>query len=203
MSKPLERLVHELAKLPSVGEKTALRLALHILRQPPEYGLGLAEALQNIIGQIRFCESCHNLSTKNHCDICQDPTRDETVICVVEDIADLQAVERAKSYRGHYHVLHGALSPLDGIGPDDLRIRELLERLQNNEAIHEIILATNPNVNGDATALYLSRLLKNSVVKLTKLASGLPIGGQIEYIDQNTLSQAFQSRFHFDQISKT
>lgn len=197
MTSPIEKLVHELSKLPSIGEKTALRLALHILRQPHDYGHRLAKALQDTVGQVHFCESCSNITTSKLCSICESPKREEQTICVVEDIADLQAIERSHSYRGLYHVLHGSLSPVDGIGPDDLKISELLNRLKDNDTIQEIILATNPNVNGDATALYLSKLLKNFDVRITKLASGIPVGGHIEYIDQNTLSKALERRLDF------
>jgi len=194
---PLNKLVHELAKLPAVGEKTALRLALHILRQPAEYAQTLAKALQETIGSTRFCEGCGHLSSGARCSICRDPNRDSTIICVVEDVADLMAIEKTQSFCGHYHVLHGSLSPIDGIGPDQLRIKELLARFAAPEPPTEIILATNPDVNGDATALYLSRLLKQRGVSVTRLASGLPIGGHIEYIDQSTLARAFERRAAF------
>lgn len=197
MSNPIDKLVHELSKLPSVGEKTALRLALHILRQPADYGQRLALALQDTIGKVGFCENCHNITTEKLCSICRDTHRDTELICVIEDIADLQAIEKAHCYRGQYHVLHGALSPIDGIGPEQLKILELEKRLKENSNIHEIILATNPNVNGDATALYISKIIKRYPIKITKLASGIPVGGHIEFIDQNTLSKALESRLEF------
>lgn len=190
----LEKLVHELSKLPSIGEKTALRLALHILRQPTDYAQALARALQETIGKVGFCAICCNLANDHHCNICRDSKRDPLTICVVEDIADLIAIEKTHAYRGTYHVLHGALSPIDGIGPDELRIPQLLKRFHGDSAPQEVILATNPNVNGDATALYISRLLKPFGTTITKLASGIPIGGNIEYIDQNTLSRALERR---------
>lgn len=197
MTTPIDRLVHELSKLPTVGEKTALRLALHILRQPVEYGQRIANALQDTLGKVRFCKSCINICTEELCSICCNQSRNATVICVVEDIADLQAIEKSASFRGLYHVLHGALSPIDGIGPDELRIRELLQRLKANDHISEVILATNPNVNGDATAIYLSKLIKPLGINITKLASGIPVGGHIEFIDQNTLSRAMERRVHY------
>lgn len=197
MSNPIDKLVHELAKLPTVGEKTALRLALHILRQPSDYGNKLASALKDTIGHVRFCRDCLNLTTEEFCLICKNTNRDESILCVVEDIADLQAIEKSHSYKGLYHVLHGALSPIDGIGPSELRIQELLNRLQDKPEIREVILATNPNVNGDATALYISKIIKPYNVIATKLASGIPIGGHIEFIDHNTLSKALESRLAF------
>ena len=195
---PLEKLVHELAKLPAVGDKTALRLALHILRQPSEYGQSLAKALNDTISEVSFCKNCYHISHQKLCVICSNPNRNRNQICVVEDVADLMAMERMHNYGGVYHVLHGSLSPIDGIGPDDLKVRELIAKLKENPEISEIILATNPNVNGDATALYISRLLKPfEEIKMTKLASGIPVGGSIEYIDSNTLSKAFERRTLF------
>ncbi|OGQ07514.1 MAG: recombination protein RecR [Deltaproteobacteria bacterium RIFCSPLOWO2_12_FULL_40_28] len=193
---PLDRLTEELAKLPSVGKKTALRLALHIIRQPEHFAKNLSQALLEAITQIRFCETCQHLSNGPLCSICLDPKRDSSMICVVEEAPDLLAIERSHSFRGCYHVLHGVLSPIDGIGPEQLKIRELLARLQGG-SIHEIILATNPNVGGDATALYLSRLLKPMGLKITRIASGLPLGGNIEYTDQLTLARALESRVDF------
>jgi len=197
MNNPIDKLVHELAKLPTVGEKTALRLALHILRQPTDYGYQLASALQETVGKVRFCKSCHNLTTEEQCKLCLNPGRDPSQLCVVEDIADLQAIEKSQSYRGQYHVLHGALSPIDGIGPRDLKIEELKQRIDDQPHIKEVILATNPNVNGDATALYISKVIKSDQVVVTKLASGIPVGGHIEFIDQNTLSRALESRLAY------
>ena len=193
----IDKLVHELAKLPSVGEKTALRLALHILRQPADYGQALARALTDTIGQMRFCECCCNITTQKLCEICTSTIRDQHVLCIVEDIADLKAIQATHSFRGVYHVLHGALSPIDGIGPSDLKINELENRLSHNSQIQEIILATNPNVNGDATALYLAKTLKRFGIRITKLAAGIPIGGHIEFIDGVTLSRALESRLIF------
>lgn len=196
---PIEKLVHELAKLPSVGEKTALRLALHILRQPVEYGQSLARALQETLTEVGFCESCYNLATEKFCPICKNPNRKTDQICVVEEIADLVSIEKTHAFSGQYHVLHGALSPIDGVGPEDLRLAELVRRMERAETpVSEVIIATNPTVNGDATALYLSRLLKPfENLRMTKLASGIPVGGHIEFIDQSTLSKAFERRAEF------
>ncbi|MCP5463956.1 MAG: recombination protein RecR [Deltaproteobacteria bacterium] len=198
--KDLEALVHELGKLPSIGEKTALRLALHILRQPEEYGKRIAAALNDTIGRVHFCDTCQNLATASLCSICNNPSRDASLVCVVEDIADLQAIERSNSFNGRYHVLHGALSPIDGIGPNELKIGELKKRLETQdpeEQVHEIILATNSNVNGDATAVYLSQIIRAYPIKLTKLASGIPVGGHLEFTDQQTLAQAINRRLEF------
>lgn len=171
---------------------------MHILRQPSDYGLALARALSETIEKVAFCEICHNLAMEKHCRVCSNPARHADVVCVVEDVADLVAIERTHSYKGLYHVLHGALSPMDGVGPGDLKISELITRLKNSTQIHEIIIATNPNVNGDATALYLSRALKSFAhLRVTRLASGIPVGGHIEYIDQNTLSKALERRLEF------
>lgn len=198
MNNPIETLIHELSKLPTIGEKTAMRLALHLLRQPPEQGQKLAQALMNTVGQVRFCENCCNISLKQFCHVCENTNRDASTVCVVEDIADLQAIERSFSFKGHYHVLHGALSPIDGIGPDELRIAELKKRVQTNLSIKEIIIATNPNVNGDATALYLLQTLKPSRIKMSRLALGLPVGSHIEFVDQGTLTKAIEGRKNFE-----
>lgn len=197
MTSPLDKLVHELSKLPTIGEKTALRLALHILRQPTEYGNNLARALNETVSQMKFCEQCLNLSSNRLCHICSNTKRETQTICVVEEISDLMAIEKTHTYKGLYHVLHGALSPIDGMGPGELRIQELVNRLKTETTIQEIILATNPNVTGDATAHYLLRILKPFNQKITKLASGIPIGGHIEFIDQNTLSRALEQRMEF------
>lgn len=193
MTQPIDKLVHELAKLPAVGERTALRLALHILRQSPEYGQNLAMALQDAVQTVKFCERCAHLTAHVLCEFCSDPRRDVSLICVVEEVADLLAIERTHHFRGCYHVLHGVLSPIDGVGPDDLRVQELVARVRAG-GITEVILALSPSVNGEATALYLSRLLRPHAVRLTKLASGIPMGAHIEFIDQNTLSRAMDGR---------
>lgn len=194
--RPFDKLIHELAKLPGIGQKTALRLALHILDQPSTYAQSLAQSLLDVTDKIRFCSACFHLTDHDPCTICADPRRDKSVICVVEDTSDLLSLERSGSFRGQYHVLHGALSPLDGIGPEHLRIRELLERIRSEEVL-EVILATNATVTGEATALYLSRLIKPLQMKVTKLASGIPVGGDIEYADSATLSRAIQLRVDY------
>ncbi|MBF0105851.1 MAG: recombination protein RecR [Deltaproteobacteria bacterium] len=191
---PINILIHELSKLPGVGEKTAMRLALHILRQPRDYGQRLARALEETVAKVRFCANCQNITTEKICDICASPKRDRTTICVVEDVADLKAIEKSQCYRGYYHCLHGSLSPVDGIGPEELKIGELVQRLTTQIETREIILATNPNVNGDATALYLSKTLKPFDKKITRLATGIPIGGHLEFIDQNTIARAMEGR---------
>ncbi len=198
MHNPIDQLIHQLSKLPTIGEKTAMRLALHILRQPPEYGQGLAQALNETVGQVRFCENCCNISLKKLCPVCENTHRDPHLVCVVEDIADLQAIERSHSFKGHYHVLHGALSPIDGIGPDELRIAELKSRIQKNPGITEMILATNPNVNGDATALYLLQTLKPFGVKMPPLPRGLPVGAHIEFADGQTRARAMAGRAGYE-----
>lgn len=193
MTSPIDRLIHELSKLPGVGEKTALRFAFHILRKDETYAQSLAQAVMDIKQKVHLCSTCFALTETNPCRICSDATREEQVVCVVEDPSDMLAVERTRSYRGRYHVLHGALSPLDGIGPDEVRIAELMRRLEGG-GIEEVILATNINVEGEATALYLSRLIKPTGIRLTRLASGIPVGGDLEYIDPSTLTRAFEER---------
>lgn len=193
MKTPIDKLVHELAKLPSVGERTALRMALHILRQPVGFGQGLAGALREAVERARFCENCAHITADTYCEYCQDVRRDASTVCVVEEVADLLAIERTHRYRGVYHVLHGVISPIDGVGPDDLRIELLLKRMATGQ-VREIILALSPSVNGEATSLYMTRLMRGSPVKITKLASGIPVGATIEFIDQNTLSRAMEAR---------
>lgn len=190
---PLERAINELSKLPTIGKKTAQRLAFHILRSPAEAAAALAEAILDLRRKLRFCKDCFNLSEDEQCPICSDPRRDCGQICVVEEPTNLLAIERTAAYRGLYHVLGGALSPLKDIGPDQLRVRELMERVQRGE-VREIILATNPNVEGEATAVYLSRLLKPLDLQVTRLAQGLPAGGDLEFIDDLTLRQALEGR---------
>lgn len=193
---PLDRLTAELSKLPGIGGRTALRLALHILRQPAQYAQDLAAALVELAHKMRFCSRCFALTEPDPCVICADSRRDRHLLCVVEDSTDLMALERSAGYRGLYHVLGGALSPLDGIGPEKLRIFELAERLKKEET-SEVILATNHDVTGEATALYISKLIKPTGVRLTKLAQGLPAGSDIEYLDQMTLSRALSSRVEY------
>jgi recombination protein RecR len=192
-SKYLELLIEELVKLPSIGQKSAMRLALHLLRVPKEDALRLAEAIRAVRERVGFCGTCGNFSEDDPCQLCRDPQRDGTLLCVVEQAGDVLALERTASFRGRYHVLGGALSPLEGTSPDQLRIRELLERLRSGE-VREIILATNPNVNGEATALYLSRLIAPLGVKVTRIARGVPMGSDLEYSDLVTLARALEGR---------
>lgn len=190
---PIQRLVTELGKLPGVGARTAQRLAFHILRAQPEDANALADAIREVKEKIGFCEVCFNLAEGPRCTICADERRDPSVICVVEEAGDVIPLERTHEFRGRYHVLHGALSPLDGVGPGDLKIRELLLRLEREPA-EEIVLATNPDVEGEATALYLQKLLKPLGLKVTRIAQGVPMGGDLEYADQVTLARALAGR---------
>jgi recombination protein RecR len=190
---PIARLVKELAKLPGIGEKSAQRLAFHILKAGPGYASDLAAAIAGIVRDVRLCSSCQTLTDRDPCAICADPRRDARLVCIVEGVPDLLAIERTHEFRGRYHVLHGALSPLDGVGPGDLKIRELLVRLEREPA-EEIIVATNPDVEGEATALYLTKLLKPIGLKVTRIAQGVPMGGDLEYADQVTLARALAGR---------
>lgn len=190
---PLNRLVVELAKLPGIGEKTAQRLAFHILRSPAQYAQDLSAAIAEVVKKVRLCQRCFALTEAELCQMCQDPRRDERILCVVENVVDQLAIEKTREFRGRYHVLHGVLSPLDGTGPDQLRIRELLNRLRDG-GTEEVIVATNPDVEGEATALYLTRLLKPMGLKVTRIAQGLPIGSDLEFADQATLSRALAAR---------
>ncbi|MBM3449791.1 MAG: recombination protein RecR [Armatimonadetes bacterium] len=190
---PIARLIDELSKMPTVGPKTAQRLAFHVLRMPEAEVQALARAIVEANERIRSCSICFNLTDSDPCAICANPTRDSSLICAVEDPRDVIALERMREFRGRYHVLEGAISPLDGIGPDDLRIRELLARLESGE-VKEVIVATNPRVEGDATAIYLSRLIRPLGVKVTRIAHGLPVGGDIEYADEVTLAKALEGR---------
>lgn len=190
---PLNRLVAQLAKLPGIGEKTAQRLAFHILRAPPEYARDLSTAISEVKQKVHLCQRCFSLTETELCGFCRDERRDDRSLCVVEGVADLMAVEKTREFKGRYHVLHGVLSPLEGIGPDQLRIKELLERL-NDGKVEEIIVATNPDVEGEATALYLTRLLKPLGIKVSRIAQGLPMGGDLEFADQATLARALSAR---------
>ncbi len=192
-SKYLELLVEELMKLPSIGQKSAQRLALHLLRAPREDALRLAEAIRALRERVGFCGVCGNFSEEDPCRLCTDGERDPRIVCVVEQPGDVLAFERTGEFKGRYHVLGGALSPLDGTHPENLRIRELLERLRSGE-VSEVILATNPNVPGEATALYLSRLLVPLGIKVTRIARGVPMGSDLEYSDQVTLARALEGR---------
>jgi recombination protein RecR len=192
-SKYLELLIEELVKLPSIGQKSAQRMALHLLRAPREDALRLADAIRAVKERVHFCGICGNFTEEDPCLLCRDPQRDGSVVCVVEQPVDVLALERTGQFKGRYHVLGGALSPLDGATPETLRIRELLERMRSNE-IREVILATNPNVPGEATALYLSKLLQPLGVKVTRIARGVPMGSDLEYSDLVTLARALEGR---------
>jgi recombination protein RecR len=189
----VQDLIDELGRLPGIGPKSAQRLAFHILEAEAEDMKRLAAAIVGVKERVKFCQICGNVSEQDTCAICRDPRRDPSVICVVEESKDVLAVERTRAYRGRYHVLGGAINPIAGIGPDQLRIRELLTRL-NDEQVTEIILATNPNLEGEATSTYLARMLRSIGVKVTRLASGLPVGGDLEYADEVTLGRAFEGR---------
>ena len=190
---PVQRLITELGKLPGIGQRTAQRLAFHILRVPEQEALALSDSIREVKEKIGFCEECFNLAEGPLCQICQDARRDRTVICVVEDPSDIVAMERTHEFRGVYHVLGGALSPIDGVDPEDLRVAELFERVKRNAAT-EVVLATNPNLEGNATAMYVAAMLKPFGARVTRLASGLPVGGDLEYADEVTLGRAFAGR---------
>ncbi len=190
---PIQRLILRLARLPGIGEKTATRLAFHVLRAPEAQARELAQAILEVREKIRLCSVCCNLTESDPCAVCADARRDPATLCVVAQPTDLLAIERSGQFRGRYHVLHGVLAPLDGVGPDDLRIGDLMRRLGDG-AVREVILATSPNVEGEATAMYLARLVKPLGVKVTRIASGVPIGGELEYVDQVTLTRALEGR---------
>ena len=189
----VQDLIDELNRLPGVGPKSAQRIAFHVLAADAEDVQRLATALQVVKEKVRFCATCGNVAEAEECRICLDPQRDGTAICVVEEPRDVQAIERTREFRGRYHVLGGAISPLDGIGPDDLRIAQLMQRLGDGE-VTEVIIATDPNMEGEATATYLSRMLQVLEIKVSRLASGLPVGGDLEYADEVTLGRAFEGR---------
>jgi recombination protein RecR len=192
---PISRLIRELAKLPGIGEKTASRLAFHVLRAPGDYARDLAQALIEVKEKIRLCSTCMNLTELDPCTLCADTRRDGSMVAVVATPPDLYAIERTAGFRGRYHVLHGVLSPLEGVGPDDLRIKELLARVAAaSPPLTEVILATSPNVEGEATALYLARVLRPLGVKVTRIASGLAVGGELEYADGVTIARALEAR---------
>ncbi len=193
-SDALGNLVDQLAKLPGIGRKSAQRLAFHILKQPDAEAKLLAEAILTAKAKIHYCSLCYNLTDRELCPICSNPERDQAILCVVEDARDVIALERAGQFHGLYHVLHGAISPMDGIGPDQLKIKELLQRLQVHPA-EEVIIATNTSIEGEATAMYLSNLLKPLGIKVTRIAQGLPVGGDIQYADEVTLAKAFNGRW--------
>ena len=189
----MARLVQQLSRLPGIGEKTAGRLAFWILRADREYAQALAEAIISMKDETRLCSVCFALTEADPCPICTDPQRSAETICVVEEPPDLLAVERARGFRGRYHVLHGTLAPLDGVGPDELKIQPLLTRLRDG-AVREVILATNPNVEGEATALYLAKLIKPLGLRVTRIAHGVPVGGDLEYVDVMTVGRALEGR---------
>jgi recombination protein RecR len=190
---PVARLIEEFRRLPGIGPKTASRLTFFLLRSPPEQAVSLAEALRQLRERITFCSTCFNITEESPCPVCRDEERDRSLICVVEEPLDVLAIERTREYKGLYHVLHGAISPMEGIGPEDLRIRELVNRLQDG-SVEEVILATNPSLEGEATAMYLHRQLGPLGVRVTHLARGLPVGGDLEYADQITLARALEGR---------
>ncbi len=192
-SAPIESLIEAFAKLPGVGKKTAQRLAFHVLDMNEPEVEKLSEAIITAKRSIRYCKFCTNITDREVCSICSDSHRDPSIICVTEDPRDVVAMEKTKEYKGLYHVLHGAISPLEGIGPEEIKIKELLIRLQQGE-VKEIILATNPNIEGEATAMYLSKLIKPMGIKVSRIAHGIPVGGDLEYIDEVTLSKAMEGR---------
>jgi recombination protein RecR len=189
----VQDLIDELGRLPGVGPKSAQRIAFHLLQADPTDVRRLADVLIEVKAKVKFCTICFNVSEDEQCRICRDPRRDPSVLCVVEEYKDVVAIERTREYRGRYHVLGGAISPIDGIGPDQLRVRELMTRLADG-AVTEVILATDPNLEGEATATYLTRMLKVLDLRVTRLASGLPVGGDLEYADEVTLGRAFAGR---------
>ncbi|WP_026534831.1 recombination mediator RecR [Arthrobacter sp. H14] len=189
----VQELIDELGRLPGVGPKSAQRIAFHILEADPEDMKRLAASITTVKERVKFCEICGNVTEQETCSICRDPRRDPSIICVVEESKDVIAVERTRSFKGRYHVLGGAINPIAGIGPEQLRIRELMTRL-SDEQIQEIIIATDPNLEGEATATYLGRLLKSIGITVSRLASGLPVGGDLEYADEVTLGRAFEGR---------
>ncbi len=198
---PMARLIDEFARLPGIGPKTAQRLTYYLLRAPAEQSHALAEALVAMKDRVSFCSICYNITESDPCEICGSSTRERSIICVVEEPLDVLAIERTHEFKGLYHVLHGAISPVDGIGPEDLKIDALLRRIRlaatTDQPVREMILATNPNLEGEATAMYLSRLVTPLGVRVTRLARGLPVGGDLEYADEVTLTRALQGRRKF------
>ncbi|SHH29949.1 recombination mediator RecR [Tepidibacter thalassicus] len=192
-SGPIERLIEEFTKLPGIGKKTAQRLAFHVINMNISDVEKLSNAILEAKKEIKYCSICCNITDKNPCSICSNKNRDEEVICVVEDPRDVAAMERTKEFKGKYHVLHGVISPMDGVGPDMIKIKELIERL-GNQSVKEIILATNPTIEGEATAMYLARLIKPLGIKVTRIAHGLPVGGDLEYADEVTILKALEGR---------
>lgn len=193
IAKPVARLIEELSKLPGIGPKTASRLTYYLLRAPAEQVLALADAIRELRERITYCQICYNISEETLCPICRNPARDHSFICVVEEPLDVVAIERTGEFKGLYHVLHGALAPIEGIGPEDLKVQELVDRVRAG-GITEVVLATNPNLEGEATAMYVARLLAPLGVRVTRLAHGLPVGGDLEYADEVTLRRALMGR---------
>jgi recombination protein RecR len=190
---PLAKLIESFSRLPGIGPKTAARLAFHVLRMKEDDCIDFAKALVNVKRNLHYCSVCCNITDTDPCRICQDKGRDRSIICVVQEPKDLVAMERTREFNGYYHVLHGAISPMEGIGPDEIRIADLLKRL-GDEQVQELILATNPNIEGEATAMYLSRLVRPFGLKVTRIAHGLPVGGDLEYADEVTLTKALEGR---------
>ncbi|MEE9251920.1 MAG: recombination mediator RecR [Thermodesulfobacteriota bacterium] len=193
LPEPLSRLIDALSKLPGIGEKSATRLAFHILRARPEYAEDLRVAISDTKLKVKLCPVCSSFTAEDVCNICSSHDRDSSTICVVEEPLDMLAIERSREYRGTYHVIHGVLSPIDGVGPDDLKIDDLLGRMKK-QAVREVIMATNPSVEGEATALYIAKLIKPLGIEVTRIAHGVPVGGDIEYIDELTLGKAIKNR---------
>ena len=192
-SPSIEKLIESFEKLPSIGHKTAVRLAFHMLDLNEEDTHDFINSIVNAKANLKYCSTCYNISDTDPCPICSSPKRDKSVICVVEDVRDIMAMERTHEFKGVYHVLHGTISPMNGIGPEDIKIKELLNRI-GNEDIKEIIIATNPRVEGEATAIYLSKIIKPLGIKVTRIAHGIPVGGDLEYTDEITLSKALEGR---------
>lgn len=192
-SGPISRLIEEFSKLPGVGRKTAQRLAFHVINMNTNDVEALSKAIVDAKREIKYCSNCYNITDKDPCSLCSNKSRDEDTICVVEDPRDVASMERVKEFKGQYHVLHGVISPMDGVGPDMIKVRELIQRLGNQE-VKEIIIATNPTIEGEATAMYISRLIKPMGVKVTRIAHGLPVGGDIEYADEVTIAKALENR---------
>lgn len=190
----LNKLINELSKLPGIGGKTAQRLAFHILGLTESEAQQLAEAIVSAKRSLHYCSQCGNLTDQDPCIICSDGERDHSIICVVETPQDVMAMERIREYNGLYHVLHGAISPAEGVGPNDINLKSLITRLQSDDEVKEIIIATNPNIEGEATAMYISRLIKPSGIKVTRIAHGIPVGGDLEYADEVTLLKAIEGR---------
>jgi len=191
---PIRRLVQELSRLPGIGEKTATRLAFHLVRGNRQQVLDLAQALVDVTDKIRLCSVCMNMTEQDPCTLCSDPRREGDTICVVATPSDLIAIDRGGHFRGRFHVLHGLLSPLEGIGPDDIRVAELVRRLGGDPPVREVIIATSPSVDGEATAMYVARVIKPLGVKVSRIATGLPVGGELEYSDQATIARALAGR---------